>query len=383
MDQMQATRRKYPMVGGLADLLAAGTSPQRTQQMRGLMEFLQVPDIAQTLDRVSYGEPLTTGAGMTTKLRPEAESTLMAALGMTPMGKPAIMATKGLPVGMSIKDVGKVFPTSIASKSEVQNVANDFADQFRQMGFDVTLDHSGSKAGASSYLRVSDPQTGRFLSKPIRISDHSKGAKELDANINILNPQEDFAKITSALNDMRAKGDTLVFKQDKYAQELIANGIKPKTAYQRAKTEVAEVQAPQEAALLKKSDLTQVKRITPPHEVRDTEKLDSLVASMKKNGWQGRPILAFDVGNGLEALTGTHRLAAAKQAGIENVPVLKISDDIGNYADEYGRSIKDISDEEDVLEYLKNFGDKDAFELMRAERLNEQPINSLLQTLGR
>jgi hypothetical protein len=89
MDRMQATRRKYPMVGGLADLLAAGTSPRRTQQMRGLMEFLQVPDIAQTLDRVSYGEPLTTGAGMTTKLRPEAESTLMAALGMLPAGRPA------------------------------------------------------------------------------------------------------------------------------------------------------------------------------------------------------------------------------------------------------------------------------------------------------
>ena len=89
MDRMQATRRKYPMVGGLADLLAAGTSPQRTQQMRGLMEFLQVPDIAQTLDRVSYGEPLTTGRGMTTKLRPEAENTLMAALGMIPAGRPA------------------------------------------------------------------------------------------------------------------------------------------------------------------------------------------------------------------------------------------------------------------------------------------------------
>ena len=121
-------------------------------------------------------------------------------------------------------------------------------------------------------------------------------------------------------------------------------------------------------ALLKKSELAEVKRITPPHEVRDTEKLDALVASMKKNGWQGRPILAFDVGNGLEALTGTHRLAAAKQAGIEDVPVLKISDDIGNYADEYGRSIRDISDEEDVLEYLKNFGDKDAFKLMRMEQ---------------
>ena len=88
MDRMQAPPRNA-FIGGLADFLAAGTSPQRTQQMRGLMEFLQVPDIAQTLDRVSYGEPLTTGRGMTTKLRPEAESTLMAALGMLPAGRPA------------------------------------------------------------------------------------------------------------------------------------------------------------------------------------------------------------------------------------------------------------------------------------------------------
>jgi hypothetical protein len=88
MDRMQAPPRNA-FVGGLADFLAAGTSPRRTQQMRGLMEFLQVPNIAQTLDRVSYGEPLTTGRGMTTKLRPEAESTLMAALGMLPAGRPA------------------------------------------------------------------------------------------------------------------------------------------------------------------------------------------------------------------------------------------------------------------------------------------------------
>jgi hypothetical protein len=131
-------------------------------------------------------------------------------------------------------------PTSITNKSEVKNVADDFANQFKQMGFEVTLDHSGSKAGASSYLRVSDPTTGRFLNKPIRISDHSKGAKELDANINVLNPQEDFAKITSILTDMRKMGATLVVKQDKYAQELIANGVNPKIAYQKAKTEITE-----------------------------------------------------------------------------------------------------------------------------------------------
>ena len=154
------------------------------------------------------------------------------------------------------------FPTSITNRNEIKNLANDFADQFKQMGFDVTVDHSGSKAGASSYLRVSDPQTGRFLNKPIRISDHSKGAKELDANINVLNPQEDFAKITSALNDMRAKGDTLVFKQDRYAQELIASGVKPKTAYQRARVEITENQPspyPQQAAL----DLAQQRAALP------------------------------------------------------------------------------------------------------------------------
>jgi hypothetical protein len=123
--------------------------------MRGLMEFLQVPDIAQTLDRVSYGEPLTTGAGMTTKLRPEAESTLMAALGMLPAGRPIIKATKGLPVGMSIKDVSA--PQEAALRLAQQRAAlpvekgglglpkdNTALDRAKAMGFDTPAFH-GSK----------------------------------------------------------------------------------------------------------------------------------------------------------------------------------------------------------------------------------------------
>jgi len=89
------------MFGGLNYM----KDPRRTQQMQGLAAMLESTGVPAVVDRISYGEPLTTGAGMTTKLRPEAENTLMAALGMTPVGKPAIMATKGLPVGMSIKDV--------------------------------------------------------------------------------------------------------------------------------------------------------------------------------------------------------------------------------------------------------------------------------------
>jgi hypothetical protein len=55
-----------------------------------------VPEIAQTLDRISYGEPITTGRGMTTALRPEAKSALGALLGLVPIGRaaePAAVAT--------------------------------------------------------------------------------------------------------------------------------------------------------------------------------------------------------------------------------------------------------------------------------------------------
>jgi len=126
------------------------------------------------------------------------------------------------------------------SKKELKSLADSFAEQIRALGFDAKVEHSGSKAGASSYINVSDPQTGRFLTKPIRISDHSKGPFESQNVINILNPKDDFPKVFEELNKMRAMGESLVFKQQKYAQSLIDDGVKPKVAYQRAKDEVKE-----------------------------------------------------------------------------------------------------------------------------------------------
>jgi len=126
------------------------------------------------------------------------------------------------------------------SKKELKSLADSFAEQIRALGFDAKVEHSGSKAGASSYINVSDPQTGRFLTKPIRISDHSKGPFESQNVINILNPEDDFPKVFEELNKMRAMGESLVFKQQKYAQSLIDDGVKPKVAYQRAKDEVKE-----------------------------------------------------------------------------------------------------------------------------------------------
>ena len=91
-DTLSATpRNEY--LGALADLIAQSYSPERTQQMQGTARFLSLPAISQTLDRLSYGEPLTTGAGGlggTTRIRPEA---LEAAMAVAPVAQPATMAT--------------------------------------------------------------------------------------------------------------------------------------------------------------------------------------------------------------------------------------------------------------------------------------------------
>lgn len=93
---------QQPALGALAELLKKTYAPQRTQQMQGVMELLGVPAVARTLERMSYGEPLTTGAGgLGGTWRPKPD-TVEAALALTSLAP----ATKGLPVGATIKPKG-------------------------------------------------------------------------------------------------------------------------------------------------------------------------------------------------------------------------------------------------------------------------------------
>ena len=89
--ELKATPRNK-LLGLLSDVIAKSYSPQRTQQMQGTAKFLSAPAISQTLDRLSYGEPLTTGAGGlggTTRIRPEA---LEAGMTAAPLAGPALRA---------------------------------------------------------------------------------------------------------------------------------------------------------------------------------------------------------------------------------------------------------------------------------------------------
>jgi hypothetical protein len=111
-DYIRPTPRN-PILGLLADAMMGGLSymedPRRTQQMRGVGGLLSDTGLAQTVERLAYGEPLTKGAGFATRMKPETANAVMTlAPEAVPIGRAAmagVRATKGLPVGASVKPV--------------------------------------------------------------------------------------------------------------------------------------------------------------------------------------------------------------------------------------------------------------------------------------
>jgi hypothetical protein len=78
MDYIGATPQSNPLLGLLAERLkqaqqfAAKPFGYQNPPAEMLMNLLGIPAVQQTAERLAYGEPLTTGRGMTTRPRPEA-----------------------------------------------------------------------------------------------------------------------------------------------------------------------------------------------------------------------------------------------------------------------------------------------------------------------
>jgi hypothetical protein len=94
---MQATPRSA--IGGLlADAMFGGLNymkdPRRTQQMQGLAAMLESTGVPAVVDRMSYGEPLTTGRGMTMRPNEDVRGLIELATAFAPAGKPAAAAAK-------------------------------------------------------------------------------------------------------------------------------------------------------------------------------------------------------------------------------------------------------------------------------------------------
>jgi hypothetical protein len=80
--------------------------------------LIGLPGAAKTLERMAYGDPLTSGAGMTTNLLPETTEAAMLALGAAPT---VLKATKNLPVGLSIKPTD-MLDMELASKMKADKI---------------------------------------------------------------------------------------------------------------------------------------------------------------------------------------------------------------------------------------------------------------------
>lgn len=136
---IRETPMQNPILGLLADRLKKaqefGAKPfgYENPPVEMLMNLLGVPAVQQTMERMAYGEPLTTGIGMTTKPRAEA---VEAALAVAPAAGLLGKATKGLPVGASIKNVGE--------ELIYHGTSPKAAKAIEKSGFDVTKSADGT-----------------------------------------------------------------------------------------------------------------------------------------------------------------------------------------------------------------------------------------------
>lgn len=104
------------------------------------------------------------------------------------------------------------------------------------------------------------------------------------------------------------------------------------------------------------------------HEVRDARKLARLTKAMERRGWAGRPLLVVRYGTD-RALTGSHRLAAARAAGLIRVPVLLIEAGADWQADgEVLEALLSAHDDDDRRIVLGETNLADAVALMDKER---------------
>lgn len=117
--------------------------------------------------------------------------------------------------------------------------------------------------------------------------------------------------------------------------------------------------------------------ISTPNNIEDQAKFDELVSSMERNGWVGRPVIVEWAGEedyeGIQAWTASHRLLAAQEAGLDEVPTVRLLPETLKWFDDEGYDKIDGSylhnfiDDEDRLKALKQAGDHVAAAIMAKE----------------
>ena len=114
--------------------------------------------------------------------------------------------------------------------------------------------------------------------------------------------------------------------------------------------------------------------IIPVNQVSDPQKFDYLAKEFSANGWNGRPIVVVKDGETYYAVTGSHRIFAAQDAGIDvEAVVLEYNEFLQELLDAYDDAerayiAKNLLNEGEISEYAANL-------IIREESLNNQNYN--------
>ena len=290
-----------------------------------------VGDVQKTAERISYGQPLTTGQGMTLRPREEAINAAMTVAPFAPVaGRVAgrmIKATEGMPVGMGIKDVGKGITSNISKFTGFKNTtpygkAKEVAAYLDRLNIPYTINKS--KTTNSAYLEIQTGKGDFDYPMQFRFSDHSTDLPHQNRQI-FTNPKPD------------PNFDLDVFKDGGHDTEFAVNKINELAAKINPITTNPKSPYPQQAALPTQyplapagtryeefgGDLTYMTPDEFLQQVRplqlDAESLDNIAAlrSHVESGGKLDPLHIYASGKE----DGRHRAYLAKELGIEKVPV--------------------------------------------------------------
>jgi len=175
MADLRATPYANPLTGlsndAIQGLLGYMRDKQRTQQMQGLASLLESTGIPKTVERAAYAESPTGLLNALTNvnranvplLKPEtAEAMMNVAPFVAPTFRALMQATKGLPVGASIKDVGQQGLLDIA-KRDASDIFGAGAQRVKYTDprSGGSIDVLARPDGTASVLELQVPETFR------------------------------------------------------------------------------------------------------------------------------------------------------------------------------------------------------------------------------
>ena len=94
------------------------------------------------------------------------------------------------------------------------------------------------------------------------------------------------------------------------------------------------------------------KQVVTRNGVTDSKKLDDLILDMELHGWRGRPVIVADMGEWIQAFTGSHRIVAATMTGTDPEFVWLPS----TLTEEDWEEIQYANDDHDLLRVFEDLG---------------------------